>query len=309
MPAKVNLLQLKTKKQHTIKILKIVKMKFWTSILIGLLSIQAINTVHAQGKRIEKIVIDAGHGGHDIGARGASGMLNEKDIALGVSLKLGKLINDSLKGTKPVFTRTTDVFIPLADRHTIANQVAADLFISIHVNASPGTYERIKTGTRMVGKGRKRHAVTTYKTIHHRETGANGTETYVLGLHRLGQKEDAISEYSNNVTEEAGMLNEKDPQTAIIIAQYSQMFLKKSVLLAQKVQEEFARINRKDLGVKQKGLEVLAGCVMPGVLIETGFINNPDDESYLNSEKGQQETAYAIFKAIRNYKKEIERNL
>jgi N-acetylmuramoyl-L-alanine amidase len=264
-------------------------------------------TSKAQTKKIEKVVIDAGHGGTDAGARGASGMLNEKDIALAVSLKVGRFINDSLRSVKPIFTRTTDVFIRLPDRHEIANQAAADLFVAIHVNASPGSYEKIKVGSKTVGKGKKRKTIPVYKTIHHRETGANGTETYVLGLHRNSQKESAISEFGENVTEEPGMLNVNDPQTAIIIAQYSQMFLKKSVSLAQKVQDEFAMQGRKDLGVKQKGLEVLAGCVMPGVLIEIGFINNVQEEEYLNSEKGQNEVAYAIFKAIRNYKREVEK--
>ena len=264
-------------------------------------------TSKAQTKKIEKVVIDAGHGGTDAGARGASGMLNEKDIALAVSLKVGRFINDSLRSVKPIFTRTTDVFIRLPERHEIANKSAADLFVAIHVNASPGSYEKIKVGSKTVGKGKKRKTIPVYKTIHHRETGANGTETYVLGLHRNSQKESAISEFGENVTEEPGMLNVNDPQTAIIIAQYSQMFLKKSVSLAQKVQDEFAMQGRKDLGVKQKGLEVLAGCVMPGVLIEIGFINNVQEEEYLNSEKGQNEVAYAIFKAIRNYKREVEK--
>jgi N-acetylmuramoyl-L-alanine amidase len=162
-------------------------------------------------------------------------------------------------------------------------------------------------GTRTIGKGRKKHTIPVYKTIHHRETAAHGTETWVLGLNRTGQKEDAISEYGEKVTEEPGVMNENDPQTAIIVAQYSQVFLKKSVSLAQKVQDEFAAQGRRDLGVKQKGLEVLAGSAMPGVLIEIGFINNLEEEQYLNSEKGQSEVAYAIFKAIRNYKREVEK--
>lgn len=257
--------------------------------------------------KIEQVVLDAGHGGHDIGARGGSGMMNEKDIALAVTLKVGKYINDSLKSVKPIFTRTTDVFIPLPDRHKIANQAGADLFVAIHVNSSPGSYEKIKTGSRTVGKGRKKRTVPVYKTIHHRETGAYGTETWVLGLNRTGQKEGAITEYSDKVTEEPGILNENDPETAIIIAQYSQVFLKKSVDFAQKVQDQFAQQGRRDLGVKQRGLEVLAGSVMPGALIEIGFINNTEEELYLNSEKGQSEVAYAIFKAIRNYKREIEK--
>jgi N-acetylmuramoyl-L-alanine amidase len=275
-------------------------MKYIISYLIVAANLFVFQNVQAQSKKIDKVVIDAGHGGTDAGARGGAGMMHEKDIALAVSLKLGRIINDSLKSVKPIFTRTTDVFIPLPDRHEIANQASADLFLAIHVNASPGSYEKIKVGSKTVGKGKKRRTIPIYKTIHHRETGANGTETYVLGLHRNGQKGD-------NVTEEPGMLNMNDPQTAIIIAQYSQMFLKKSVVLAQKVQDEFAYQGRKDLGVKQKGLEVLAGCVMPGVLIEIGFINNTEEETYLNSEKGQNEVAYAIFRAIRNYKREVEK--
>ena len=280
-------------------------MKRYISIFILMLGLLSQLQVQAQSKRINQIVLDAGHGGHDAGARGV--MMHEKDIALAVALRVGKFINDSLKSVKPIFTRTTDVFIELPDRHKIANQAGADLFVAIHVNASPGTYEKIKVGTRTVGKGRKKRSIPVYKTIHHRETGAYGTETWVLGLNRTGQKEDAISEYGEKVTEEPGVMNENDPQTAIIVAQYSQVFLKKSVFLAQKVQDEFAAQGRRDLGVKQKGLEVLAGSAMPGVLIEIGFINNPEEEQYLNSEKGQNEVAYAIFKAIRNYKREVEK--
>lgn len=270
-------------------------------------SLLSIGTLQAQPKKINQVVLDAGHGGTDAGARGGAGMLNEKDIALAVTLKVGRFINDSLKMVRPLFTRTTDVFIPLPDRHKIANQAGADLFVAIHVNASPGTYTKIKTGSRTVGKGKKKRTIPTYKTIHNRETAAHGTETWVLGLNRTGQKEDAISEYGNNLTEEPGILNENDPETAIIIAQYSQVFLKKSVDFAQKVQDQFAFQGRRDLGVKQKGLEVLAGSVMPGALIEIGFINNTEEELYLNSEKGQNEVAYAIFKAIRNYKREVEK--
>lgn len=259
----------------------------------------------AQPKKINQVVLDAGHGGTDIGARGTS--MNEKDLTLAVTLRVGKLMNDSLKSVKTIFTRTTDVFIPLKDRHEIANQAGADLFVAIHVNSSPGTYERIKTGSRTVGKGKKKRSIPVYKTIHHRETGAHGVETFVLGLKRNGQKEAAISEFGDKITEEPGMLNEQDPQTAIIIAQYSQVFLKNSVILAQKVQDEFASQGRKDLGVKQMSLEVLAGSVMPGVLIEIGFINNPEEEAYLNSEKGLSEVSLAIFRAIRTYKREIEK--
>lgn len=274
-------------------------------LFIAFLSLSHAFTGAAQTKKISQVVLDAGHGGTDIGARGT--ILHEKDLTLAVALRVGKLINDSLRSVKPIFTRTTDVFIPLKDRHEIANQAGADLFVAIHVNSSPGSYEKIRTGSRTVGKGKRKHTVPVYKTIHHRETAARGVETFVLGLKRNGQKEAAISEFGDKVTEEPGMLNENDPQTAIIIAQYSQVFLNNSVIMAQKVQDEFARQGRKDLGVKQMSLEVLAGSVMPGVLIEIGFINNPEEEAYLNSEKGLTEVSWAIFKAIVAYKKEIEK--
>jgi N-acetylmuramoyl-L-alanine amidase len=261
-------------------------------------------TSSAQNKKVSKIVIDPGHGGAKPGARGT--ILNEKDLTLAVGLRVGKLINDSLRDVKIIFTRTTDADIPLADRHEIANQAGADLFVSIHVNSSPGSYEKVLTGHRTVGKGKKKKTIPVYRSIHHRETAAHGVETYVLGLKRNGQKEGAISEYSDNLTE-PGTLNENDPQTAIIVAQYSQVFLNNSVILGQKIQNEFAAQGRKDLGVKQMSLEVLAGSVMPGVLVEIGFINNVEEEQYLNSEVGMNEVASAIFRGIRAYKREIEK--
>lgn len=275
-------------------------------ILLLILTIYFLpNTAHANGKKITKIVLDAGHGGQDIGARGQ--FSHEADLTLAVTLRLGKMIKDSLKDVQVVYTRTTDVYPTLPERHEIANRANADLFMSIHVNSTAGTTTRVQTGTRTVKKGKKRIKQPVYKTIHHRETSAAGTETYVLGLHRNSEKQKAIGEYGDNVTEEPGLLNPNDPQTAIIIAQYSQAFLSRSVSLASKVQESFATQGRGDYGVKQMGLEVLAGSAMPGVLVEIGFINNPTEEAYLNSEKGQMEVAQAIFKGIKAYKAEAER--
>ena len=259
----------------------------------------------ATGKKISKIVIDAGHGGQDAGARGQ--FSNEKDLTLAVSLRVGKMISDSLRNTEVLYTRTTDIYPKLYERHEVANQAKADLFISIHVNSTAGTNTRVKTGTRLVKKGKRKVSVPVYRTIHNRTGTATGTETYVLGLHRNSQKEGAIGEYGENITEEPGLLNENDPQTAIIINQYSQAFLSRSVNLGTKIQEAFAAQGRPDKGVKQKGLEVLAGSAMPGVLVEIGFINNPEEEAYLNSDAGQQEVALAIFQGIKAYKLEVER--
>lgn len=262
-------------------------------------------TAFSAGKKITKIVLDAGHGGRDVGARGQFSY--EKDLTLAVSLRLGKILKDSLKDIQVIYTRTSDVYPTLVERHEIANRSNGDVFVSIHVNSTPGTTSKVVSGHKWVKKGKKKVKVPVYKTVHSRVGKAYGTETYVLGLHRNSQKEGAIEEYGETVTEEPGLLNENDPQTAIIIAQYSQAFLSRSVSLGSKIQQEFASQGRRDMGVKQKGLEVLAGSAMPGVLVEIGFINNPEEEAYLNSEAGQQEIAMAIFRGIKAYKAEAER--
>ncbi|WP_276133498.1 N-acetylmuramoyl-L-alanine amidase family protein [Polluticoccus soli] len=261
--------------------------------------------VLANGKKITKIVIDAGHGGTDNGARGK--ISAEKDLTLDVALRLGKMIQDSLPGVKVIYTRTTDIYPKLEERHEVANRSAADLFISIHVNATAARVERVHAGYKTVKKGKKKVKQAVYKTIRHTETAASGTETYVLGLHRSSQKEDAIGEYGEMVAQEPGMLDVNDPQTAIVVAQYASAFLSRSVSLGTKIQNEFSRQGRQDKGVKQMGLEVLAGSAMPGVLVEIGFINNPEEEIYLNSAAGQNEVTNAIFRGIRSYKAEVER--
>ena len=141
----------------------------------------------------------------------------------------------------------------------------------------------------------------------------------MLALHRNSQKEKSIGEYSDNLADSSdsggagtgaastGLLDVNDPQTSIIIAQYSQAFLSKSVNLGTRIQEQFGLEGRPNLGVKQLPLEVLAGSAMPGVLVEMGFITNMQEETYLNSEKGQEEVALAIFRGIRAYKADVEK--
>lgn len=262
-------------------------------------------SVLANGKKITKIVLDAGHGGKDFGARGE--FSNEKDITLAVVLELGRIMADSLPNVNVIYTRTTDTYPSLVDRHEIANRSNADLFLSVHVNSTPYTYTRVQEGYRTVKKGHKHIKVPIYKSIRHHTTSANGVETYVLGLHRNSQKEGAIGEYGDSVTNEPGLLNENDPGTAIIVSQYAQAFLNRSISLGTKIQQQFSAEGRQDLGVKQKGLEVLAGSAMPGVLVEVGFITNPEEETYLNSPEGQHQVALAIYRGIRAYKADVER--
>lgn len=245
-----------------------------------------------QDMKISKIVLDAGHGGNKPGAIGH--FSKEKDLALAITFKLGEIINKKMKGRQVIYTRTTDFDVPLAERHEIANKAKANLFISIHINSTPPKRRRIKSGSK-------------YRTIYDKTTNANGTEVLVLGLSRVSQKEESIGEYSTNITEEEGLLDENDPMTAIIIAQYSDAFLMSSVDLGNHIGAQFAKQGRLDRGVKQKSLEVLAGCVMPGVLVECGFINNVEEEKYMNSPQGQTEIAMAIYNGILAYIQSVER--
>lgn len=262
----------------------------------------------AAGKKVTKIVLDAGHGGSDAGAQGEYS--SEKDLTLSIILKLGKMINDSMKDVQPFYTRVSDTYPSLKERHEIANRAAADLFISVHINSTPYWYEKVQTGTRTVttgkGKRKKTRSVPVYKSIRHHTTKVQGVETLVLGSIRNNQKAKAVGEYGDAIVDEPGLLNENDPQTAIIIAQYTQAFLGRSVALGTFIQDHFSAQGRRDLGVKQQSLEILAGSYMPGVLVECGFITNTDEEAYMSSEKGQMEIAHAIFKGIRAYKTEME---
>jgi len=255
-------------------------------------------------KPFKTIVLDAGHGGKDPGARGTYS--NEKDITLAVVLKLGKMLKDSLPQLNVIYTRKTDVFIDLKERGPIGNRASGDFFLAVHVNSTAGRRESVQVGTRKVGKGKKRKTVPVYKTIIHRETQTSGTETYVLGLKRNDEKEKAIGEYGDQVTDEPGLLDKDDPMTSILIAQYSQAFLGRSVTFAGKLQGQYANIGRNNLGVKQMSLQVLANSTMPGVLTEIGFINNAEEENYLNSEIGQMEIATCLYKAIRAYKESVD---
>ncbi len=248
------------------------------SFLVGSIYLIAEPTAAPPAKnRVRKIVIDAGHGGKDPGCRGQYSY--EKDIALNVSVRLGRMIREQLNGVQVLYTRESDWYPPLKARHQLANDAQADLFISIHINSSP-----------------------------QRVTSASGTETYVLGLHRTDQKEGAIGEYANNFVADEGLLDPKDPLNQILIAQYSQTFLNSSIALGSKIEEEFQSQGRKSMGVKQKGLEVLAGTAMPAVLVELGFLNNPSEEALLNSEAGKENCAAAILNAIKKYKEEVEKD-
>lgn len=243
-------------------------------------------------RTLKKIILDAGHGGSDIGTPKFKLQKHEKDLTLDVTLLLGKMLEQHLKGVDIIYTRKTDTRIEPKDRHVIANQANGDLFISIHVNSSAP--KRTKVNGRWVTD---------------RSTQARGTETFVLGLHRVGQKNKAFEEYGEQIIEEPGLLDPTDPMTQIIVSQYTQAFLSRSIIIADRMEQNFVKQGRNSRGVKQLGLEVLAGSAMPGILIEIGFMNNEEDEIYMNSKEGQQEIATAILKAILEYKAELEKGI
>ncbi len=225
------------------------------------------------------IVIDAGHGGNDPGCNG--GGSKEKQVTLSIALKLGKMIEDSLKDVKVIYTRKSDKFIELSERGNIANKNNADLFISIHCNANDNKE-------------------------------AAGTETYLMGLHK-SENNLAVSKRENNV-----ILLEKDyktneayegfdpnsPAGHIILTLMQNAYIAQSAKFASNVEGEFkTNTSLKSRGVKQAGFLVLWKTAMPGVLIETGFLTNASDRKTLSKDSGQMVIAKAIFNALKKYKK------
>lgn len=229
--------------------------------------------------KLDTIVIDAGHGGHDKGAVGYGGVL-EKDVNLAVSRRVGRMLEEQL-GVNVVYTREDDRFITLRDRGKMANQAGAKLFVSIHSNAA------------------------TNSTAH-------GTETYFLGTHKseaargVMERENSVVQLEANPDAYANM----DKQALILQTLAQSAYLRSSEELAGHVEEAFqASLGRKSRGVKQAGFYVLWGASMPAILIELGFVTNPDEAALLSSTEGQDALAEAIFSAIRAYKLQYERGL
>lgn len=229
---------------------------------------------------VKTVVIDAGHGGKDGGCVGS--IANEKNIALSISLKLGKYIQDNFKDVKVVYTRSTDVFIELGERAKIANKANADLFICIHVNS----------GTAPT---------------------AIGTETYVMGLHKtesnlkVAQRENSSILYEDDYKSKYENFDPNSPESYIVLTLTQSAHLEQSLIFAAKVQKEFTeKVGRYNRGVRQAGFLVLHQTAMPSVLIETGFITNKEEEKFLASDIGQDYMASAIFRAFKEYKNEIE---
>lgn len=230
--------------------------------------------------KIKSVVIDAGHGGRDGGCSGKNS--KEKVIALAVAKKLRDKINDHFPTIKVIMTRDEDVFIPLHKRASIANENQADLFISIHCNYIVGASH-----------------------IH-------GSETYVLGLHRV-EANLAVAKRENEVIflEEDYQKNYPvDPNSTaghIILSAYQLAHLEQSILFAEYVENHIGQQSgHRSRGVRQAGFHVLRETTMPSVLVETGYLSNSNDEAFLLSAAGQEKIARAIFHAFKDYKSKVE---
>lgn len=266
----------------------------------------------AKQPKIRTIIIDAGHGGSEPGAKGKYS--TEAEITLQLALRLDTLLRNEMPGTRIVMTRTTDIFHHVREKANIANRENGDLFVCIHVNAAPPrkTIVGYKSVTAYKGKGKSRKKY--YKKVpvyQYSPNPANGTSTYVWAADRADEKTQGIieDERYESSAEVMDIPDVNSPEAIIKARLWSQKFFKNSVRLASMIENEFTAIGRKSLGVLQrnnKGIWVLQATNMPAVLIETGFITDEDEENYLNSESGQIEMTRAIANAVIKYKQMID---
>ena len=295
------------KRSKLVKNIPLMYLKNLLTFIICLVVFNSIdNQAFAQEYKIKTIVIDAGHGGKDGATHGVYS--KEKDVALRTALNLGQALQDSIKDIKVVYTRQTDVFIPLYERINIANNAKADLFISIHLNDMPVRVSRVVDYYKKV-KGR---SVPVYRTIASKSTSTKGTETFVSGTGRLGEQDEVIKR------ENAAMFLEDNyqknyegfiantPENDIMLSLMKQTNRDRSLKFASLLQQEYVSAGRINRGVQEKSLAVLARAAMPAVLTEIGFVSNPDEEDYMNSPEGQKEIVDGIIKAIKNYKRIAE---
>jgi len=231
--------------------------------------------------RFKTVVIDAGHGGKDPGAPGSYSV--EKNITLAIAKKLRRVLTEEMPSLNIIMTRNDDTFIPLSRRSEIANENHGNLFVSIHCNSSPAG------------------------------TGAShkGAEILVYGLHRSKEQFEAIREnasisYEKDYKTKYAAYDENNPANQIILNLYMQKYRKQSIIFGEMLSKNFIELDdRKSMGVKEQGVLVLAHSAMPAVLIEPAYINNHDEEDYLNSEAGQDAIVRDIVSAIKSYKKQL----
>ena len=230
--------------------------------------------------QIRRVVIDAGHGGKDPGASGR--FSKEKDIALRIALKLGKVMEKRFSDVEVFYTRKDDTYVSLHERAAFANEKKADLFISIHCNWI-------------------------------RDRNISGTETYVMGIHRsrdnfeVAKRENSVILLEEDSLDVYQGFDPENLDSYILFTLYQNAYHQNSISFAQKVENQFeSRIEKHSRGVRTAGFWVLWETSMPSVLIETGYLSNRKEERLLNSAKQQDRIALAIFQAFEDYRKEME---
>ena len=252
--------------------------RFFTLFLIPVLVIFSSNTF-SHTDNVFTVVLDAGHGGKDPGNLGTGRYKEtEKQVALAVTLKLGKYLEENLADVKVVYTRKSDTYPTLWQRVNIANASKADLFISIHCDAF--------TNSKAYGCG-----------------------SYIMGLDytdenlRMAQKENSSIFLEEDYEENYDGFDPNSIESVIALTLNQSVYMDKSIQIAQKIQEQFrTRVNRKDRGVRQAPYLVTSRTLMPSVLVELGFLTNHSEEDFLQSKDGQTYMASAIYRAIKEYK-------
>ena len=289
----------------------------------------SVSSLAQKPANVKTIIIDAGHGGADQGAEGL--ISTEAQLTLALSKKLGEKLAVEMPAVKVLFTRTADIFPGNSptkkdgDRYraTFANQSKADLFISIHCNSAgraPGGWNERRIADyneeqRVIGKGKKKRTVTVkvpvYETVFV-PNEAKGTETFIWTAGENSHKEQMVGgnvEFASAEEDGSVTAPENDPVFNALKLIYTQKYFKKSLKLAELVQQEFEKRGRINRGVKQrneKGIWVLHATGMPSILVEAGFISNKEEELYLNSEEGQNEIVTDIMKAVQAYMDSLE---
>lgn len=292
----------------------------------------SLNALAQSPKKIKTIIVDAGHGGKDGGAHGAyEGGLNswEKNVTLAISDKLVADLQKELPDVKVIPTRTSDIYQSPPEKANIANANKGDLFICIHADAVQlqtgrrkiGTHIEIKHTVYYVGKGKKKKKMIKSKSVvvptyeyYKIGTPRKGTSIWLFAAHKTSDKLKAImkndtddieldsTDSSYNTVDFSSAENRMRAQI------YAKHYQERSIELASLVDDEVSKTDRPSLGInqRQKGIWVLQATNMPAILVETGFIDNYDDERYLNSDEGQQELADCITRAVKRYKEQIE---
>ena len=253
-----------------------------------LLATLFVNPLFADDKKkknnkIRTIVIDPGHGGKDSGTMGTKRYTQyEKHIALDISLKLGSYIKKAFPDIEIIYTRKTDVFLELWERTELANEKNADLFISVHCDGFTNP-------------------------------NPSGASVFVMGMSKLkanmdvAMRENSVMYLEDNFKEKYDGFDPKSPESYIVFSLMQNTFLDQSISIAEKIEDEFAnRAKRKSRGVKQAPFYVISRVNMPSILIESGFLTNPKEEDFLNTELGKDQIAAAIFRGFRSYKESVD---